>query len=38
MKSLLINGFQSLESFFQKYSHTQGILMYEEFRRSMDEL
>jgi hypothetical protein len=38
MKSSIINGFQSYEQLFQRYSRIEGVLVFEELRRCLYEL
>lgn len=38
VKSLIVANYTSPESFFQKYMKTHGIILYEEFRRALDEI
>lgn len=38
MKALVINDYSNMSQFFSKFSKLQSILLYEEFRKAMDEL
>ena len=38
MKGLIVYEYSNLEQFFSKFAKLQGIILYEEFRKAMDEL
>lgn len=38
IKSLILFGYPSAEQLFQKYSRLQGFLLFDEFRRALEEL
>lgn len=38
IKGLIVNGFNTPEQLFQKYIRMQGIMVFEEFKKAMEEL